>query len=96
MADKPVLRAAQRDKLFNRLKEDPKLRELMKQDWRAAMQAVGIKPDTIVKGTMSRREIDDYLAQRAGWTIEIVISARNSAAERVQVAEAVNFEAREG
>jgi hypothetical protein len=67
---------------------------MMKQDWRAAMQAVGIKPETIVKGTMSRREIDDYLAQRAGWTIEIVISSRTTGAERVQVSEAVNFEAR--
>lgn len=94
MPDKPVLRATQRDRLFNRLKDDPKLREMMKQDWRAAMQAVGIKPETIVKGTMSRREIDDYLAQRAGWTIEIVISSRTTGAERVQVSEAVNFEAR--
>lgn len=94
MPERAVLTAVQRDRLFKRLKEDPALRETMKKDWRAAMKTVGIKPDAVVKGVMTRREIDDYLAQRAGWTIEIVISSRSTGAERVQLTEAVNFEAR--
>lgn len=94
MPERAVLTAAQRDRLFKRLKEDPALRDTMKKDWRAAMKTVGIKPDEVVKGVMTRREIDDYLAQRAGWTIEIVIFSRSTGAERVQLSEAVNFEAR--
>ncbi len=91
--DRPVISVRQRDALFNKLKDDPEFREAMKKDWRAALEKLRIKPDAVAKGTLSRREIDDFIGQRAGWTIEIVIAAKPGA-ERVQVSEAVNFEAR--
>ena len=92
--DVPAISARLRDALFNKLKEDPKFRDAMKKDWREAVQQLKIKPDAIAKGVLSRTEIEDFLGQRAGWTIEIVISAKVPGADRVQLAEAVNFEAR--
>jgi hypothetical protein len=92
--DVPAISPKLRDALFTKLKDDPKFRDAMKKDWREAVQQMKIKPEAIAKGVLSRREIEDFLGQRAGWVIEIVISARVPGAERVQVAEAVNFEAR--
>jgi len=95
MADNPeVISARQRDDLFNKLRDDPAFRETMKRDWRAAVREIGINPEQLAKGALSRSEVADFLAQRAGWTIEIVISSRFSDAERVAVNEAVNFAAR--
>jgi len=95
MADNPeVISARQRDDLFNRLRDDPAFRETMKRDWRAAVRELGINPEQVAKGALSRREVADFLAQRAGWTIEIIIFSRFSGAESVEVGEAVNFAAR--
>jgi hypothetical protein len=92
--DLPAISARQRDELFTKLKEDPKFRDAMKRDWREAVQELKIKPDAIAKGVLSRNEVEDFLGQRAGWTIEIVISARVPGEEQVRLAEAVNFQAR--
>ena len=88
------LTSRQRDALFSRLRDDPAFREAMKKDWREAVTALKIKPEAIAKGALSRREIDDFIGQRAGWTIEIIIFNKLPGAERVQINEAVNFEAR--
>ena len=88
------LTTKQRDALFSKLRDDPAFREAMKKDWREAVTALKIKPELIAKGALSRREIDDFINQRAGWTIEIVISGKVPGAERVQINEAVNFVAR--
>lgn len=94
MPEKTVLTNRQKDQLFSMLKEDPKFRELMKQDWRKALETLRIKPDAVAQGVLSRNEIEGFLGQRAGWTIEIVISAHKPGLEAVQLKEAVNFEAR--
>ncbi len=92
--EKTVLTHAHKDKLFSKLREDSKFRELMKKDWRAALKETDIDPETVVKGTLSRQEIDNFARQRAGWEIIIVIFARDTGLERVSLSEAVNFEAR--
>ena len=92
--DREAISARQRDSLFSKLKDDPKFRETMKKDWRAAVQELKIRPDAVAKGALSRREIGDFINQRAGWTIEIVIFNRFTGSERVHLNEAVNFEAR--
>lgn len=89
-----VLSAEQRDALFRKLREDPGFREAVKRDWRAAVRQVDINPELVAKGTLSRNEVDDFLTQRAGWTIEIIIFTRAIEAERVEIGEAVNFGAR--
>ena len=95
MADtREAISAKQRDDLFNKLRDDPAFRETMKKDWRAAVQQLKIDPAHIAKGALSRREVGDFLAQRAGWTIEIIIFSKFSGAERVEMKEAVNFEVR--
>jgi hypothetical protein len=92
--EKSVLTAKQRDALFTGLKDDPKFRELLKKDWRAALKEAKLNPDAVVKGTLSRTEIENFASQRAGWTIEIVIFNRDSGLENIAVKEALNFEAR--
>jgi hypothetical protein len=94
MPEKTVLTNRQKDQLFTMLKEDPKFRELMKQDWRKALESVRIKPDAVAKGVLSRNEIETFLGQRAGWVIEIVIAGRVPGMETIELKEAVNFEAR--
>ena len=94
MPDKTVLTNRQKDQLFAMIKEDPKFRTMMKEDWRKALESVKIKPDAVAKGVLSRNEIESFLGQRAGWTIEIVIAAHRPDMEAIQVKEAVNFEAR--
>jgi len=86
-----VVSAVQRDALFNKLRDDPAFREAMKKDWKAAVKHVGINPDVVAKGTLSREEVNDFAAQRSGWTIHIVISTSASEAQRVQLSDAVNF-----
>jgi hypothetical protein len=94
MPDTEVVSAQQRDALFNKLRDDPAFRDAMKKDWRAAVQQLHINPATVAKGTLSRSEVGDFLAQAAGWTIEIVISSRATGAERVEMKDGVNFAAR--
>lgn len=89
-----VLSHHQKDTLFTKLREDPKFRELMKKDWRAALTEVNIKPESVVKGTLSRQEIENFAQQRAGWEIIIIIFDPRSALERVSLGEAVNMAAR--
>lgn len=95
MADREAVSAKQRDALFEKLREDPKFREALKKDWRGALGELKIDPKAVAKGTLSRKEIGDFINQRAGWTIEIIISNRFTGSERISMAEAVNFEARE-
>lgn len=92
--EKAVLSAKQRDTLFTSLKDDPKFREMMKKDWRTALKQSNIDPDSVARGTLTRSEIENFASQRAGWTIEIVISKRNFDMETIEMKEAVNFEAR--
>lgn len=92
--DRSVLSVKQRDALFTTLKDDPKFRELIKKDWRAGLKKAGIDPEAVVKGTLSRSEIENFASQRAGWTIEIVIFARELGMENISFKEAMNFEAR--
>lgn len=92
--EKSVLSNASKDKLFTKLREDPKFRDLMKKDWRAALKETDINPETVVKGTLSRQEIENFAQQRAGWEIIIVIFVRDAGLERVSLSEAVNLEAR--
>lgn len=94
MPEKTVLTNRQKDQLFTMLKDDPKFREMMKQDWKKALETVKIKPESVAKGVLTRNEIESFLGQRAGWTIEIVISAHRPDIESIQLKEAVNFEAR--
>ncbi|MCC7157815.1 MAG: hypothetical protein IT161_24765 [Bryobacterales bacterium] len=94
MPEKTVLSNRQKDQLFTMLKDDPKFRELMKEDWKRALETVKIKPDAVAKGVLTRNEIESFLGQRAGWTIEIVIAAHRPDMEAIQLKEAVNFEAR--
>lgn len=94
MPEKTVLSNRQKDLIFNKLKADPKFRELMKQDWKKALASVRVKPDAVVKGVLSRNEIESFIGQRAGWTIEIVISSGRPELEAIQLKEAVNFEIR--
>jgi hypothetical protein len=93
--ERAALTPKQRDLLFGKLRDDPAFREAMKKDWRSAVTTLKIKPDAIVKGALSRREIDDFINQRAGWTIEIVIAGRVPGQERVEINQAVNFQERE-
>lgn len=88
-----VISARTRDKLFKRLHEDPKFRDAMKKDWRRAVKEAGVNPARVVKGTLTREEIQS-VAQAAAWTITIVIAARQGL-EQIKMTEAVNFEARE-
>ena len=90
----PVLAAADRDALFNKLREDEKFRELVKKDWRRALTSMNIKPEAVAKGMLSRSDVESFAGQRASWTIEIVIFARNLQQEAVEMKEAVAFEAR--
>lgn len=83
----------QRDMLFNKLREDPQFREALKKDWKAALKQVKIDPELVAKGELSRREIENFANQKAGWEIVIVISARTGL-DRVSINEAVNFQAR--
>jgi|WetSurMetagenome_2_1015567.scaffolds.fasta_scaffold730490_1 hypothetical protein len=94
MAD--TLSPRQRDALFAKLKDDPKFRDQMKKDWRSAMSAMKIKPEAIVKGVLSRQEIEQFPGQSAAWTIEIVISGKvgPDAVESIATKEAINFAAR--
>lgn len=87
-----VISARTRDRLFKKLYEDPKFRDSMKKDWRKAVKAVGVDPRRVVKGTLTREEIQS-VAQAAAWTITIVITARQGL-EQIKMTEAVNFEAR--
>jgi hypothetical protein len=88
-----VLKKEQRDALFAKLRDDAKLRAMLKKDWKAALKSVNIDPATVAKGTLSRREVESFANQRAGWEIIIVISARQGL-DKIRVNEAVNFEAR--
>jgi hypothetical protein len=92
--ERTVLTAKQRDALFTSLKDDPKFRELIKKDWRAALKKSNVNPDAVVRGTLSRTEIENFASQRAGWTIEIVIFNKDFGLENIAVKEALNFEAR--
>ncbi|HSE37810.1 MAG TPA: hypothetical protein VLG74_10940 [Blastocatellia bacterium] len=92
--ERSVLTAKQRDALFTSLKDDPKFRELIKKDWRAALKKTNVNPDAVVRGTLSRTEIENFASQRAGWTIEIVIFNKDLGLENIAVKEALNFEAR--
>jgi hypothetical protein len=89
-----VINKEQRETLFSKLREDPAFRETMKKDWRGALKQAKIDPEAVVHGTLSRQEVENFARQRAGWEIIIVISAMQRGAERVQLNEAVNFEAR--
>lgn len=89
-----VVSAKERDRLFGKLREDAKFREMMKKDWREALKAVEIEPDAVVKGTLTREEVESFVQQRAAWTITIVISAARRGMEQIKLSEAVNFEAR--
>ena len=91
--EKHVLRHEQKDKLFARLRDEPAFREMIKKDWRAALKEVQIDPEAVAKGTLTREESESFAAQRASWTITIVIFARNGL-EQVSPGEAVNFQAR--
>ena len=95
MADREAISARQRDALFTKLRDDPKFRDAMKKDWRAAIQEMKINPKSVAKGALTRKEIGDFIGQRAGWTIEIIIVNRFTGMEKISVAEAVNFDARE-
>jgi hypothetical protein len=92
MADE-VIKKEERDRLFSMLREKPEFREMIKKDWRAALKEVGIDAEKVVKGELSRQEIESFAKQRAGWEIIIVIFAR-SGLEKIRINEAVNFEAR--
>jgi hypothetical protein len=92
--ERSVLTAKQRDALFTSLKDDPKFRELIKKDWRAALKKTNVDPNAVVRGTLSRTEIENFASQRAGWTIEIVIFNKDFGLENIAVKEALNFEAR--
>ncbi len=88
-----VLKKEQRDALFTKLREDPKLRSMIKQDWKAALKSLKIDPATVAKGTISRKEVENFANQRAGWEIIIVVFERGGL-EKIRINEAVNFEAR--
>lgn len=88
-----VLSKDERDKLFGMLREKPEFRELMKKDYRAALKEALIDPEVVVKGTLSREEIENFAQQRAAWTITIVIFARQGL-DQIRINEMVNFETR--
>ena len=92
MAD--VVSREQRDKLFDRLVEEPAFREAVKKDWQAAFKQAGIDPQAVAKGTLTRQEVANFAGQRAGWEIVIVIFARDLGQQRIETRDAVNFEAR--
>jgi len=94
MPEKLVLRPKQRDQLFTKLRTDAKFRELVKQDWRKALESTGMKPEAVAKGMLSRSEIESFAGQRASWTIEIVIAGRTAGLETIELKDAVTFEAR--
>ena len=83
----------QREVLFDKLREDRKFREAIKKDWKAALKELRIEPEMVAKGELSRREIESFGQQKAGWEIVIVISARNGL-DRISLNESVNFQAR--
>lgn len=85
------LKREQREKLFEKLKEDREFRELMKKDWRAALGKLNLKADDVVGGILKREEIEEFKRQAAGWTIEVVISAKAVNDERIKISEAVLF-----
>lgn len=93
-----VLTEKQRDALFKRLRDDPKFRELMRKDWRAAMKAVNINPQTVAKSTITNADlmpstksgIDVDVGFNSGWTISVV----NFGKESIVVKEPVSFERR--
>lgn len=69
-----VLTKAQRDALFLKVRTDPKFRELVKKNWKAAMRAIGIYPLVVADKTITLK--DEGLAGQKGdgayWTIVIL------------------------
>ncbi len=91
--EKGVLKKEHRDALFTKIREEPKFRDLLKKDWRAALKEMKIDPETVVKGKLTREEIST-LAQQSGWEIIIIIFEASLGLERIRTSEAMNFEAR--
>ncbi len=88
-----IVHPEHRDKLFARVQEDPKFRQMLKKDWREAFAEMEIDPEKVIGGRLTREEMATFAQQRAAWTITIVISAR-SGIDQIAINEAVNFEAR--
>lgn len=94
-ANKDALTPAQRDILFSKIREDDEFRELMKQDWRKALQQMNIDPELI--GETLEKD-DERFAGSPFAEVYIVIENKDKFsvdANNYGVLEAVNFEARQ-
>lgn len=94
-ANKDALTPAQRDILFEKIREDDVFRELMKQDWRKALRQMNIDPE-IVAETLEKD--DERFAVSPFSEIFIVIENKDKFtvdADSYGVIEAVNFESRQ-
>ena len=94
-ANKDALTPAQRDILFSKIREDDEFRELMKQDWRKALQQMNIDPELI--GETLEKD-DERFAGSPFSEVYIIIENKDKFsvdAHNYGVLEAVNFEARQ-
>ncbi len=94
MEEEAVLKKEHRDALFQKLREDPKFREVLKKDWRAALKQMKIDPDMVAKGKLSRQDTLSFAGARMVSDIIIIIEEVLENRERISLSETVNFEAR--
>ena len=90
-----ALTPAQRDMLFGKIRDDDEFRELMKRDWRKALEEINIDPE-IVGETLEKD--DERFAVSPFSEVFIVVENKNKftvEADSSGMVEAVNFESRQ-
>ncbi len=90
-----ALTPAQRDMLFGKIRDDDEFRELMKRDWRKALEEINIDPE-IVGETLEKD--DERFAVSPFSEVFIVVENKNKftvEANDSGMVEAVNFESRQ-
>jgi hypothetical protein len=88
-----ALTTEQRERLYERIREDPSFREALKENWRKALGSVEIDPRELEGKELTRSELVPVTsgAARAGITIVIIITAARGLDE-IRLEDSVVFE----
>jgi hypothetical protein len=84
-----VISTKDRDQLCEKLKSDPKFRELMKEDWKRAFSDVGINPAPLVGKNVEYKETVPLTGGPVASSIIIMIAAAR--ADEVSIEDSVLF-----
>ena len=93
--NKDALTPLQRDLLFSKIREDDEFRDLMKEDWRSALEQLNIDPEMVAE---TLEKDDERFAASPFSRVFIVIDNKDTFtvdADSYGVLDAVNFETRQ-